>query len=135
MKITIGKKELKSEFLKLLERISGEDLSKCYQCGNCSGGCPAAFAMEIAPHHVIRLLQLGQEEPVLKANTMWLCVSCLQCSSRCPKFVDPANILEALRQLSLRKGLDKVEIKKLPVEVLGGSPQMTLVAGFRKLVS
>jgi heterodisulfide reductase subunit C len=135
MKITIGVKNLRSEFIQLLERISGEDLSKCYQCGNCSGGCPVAFAMDVSPHHIIRLLQLGQEDTALKANTMWLCVSCLQCYSRCPKFVDLSKILEALRQVGLRKGIDHIAAKKLPVDLLAGSPQQALVAGFRKLVS
>lgn len=135
MKITIGVKNLRSEFVQLLERMSGEDLSKCYQCGNCSGGCPVAFAMDVSPHHIIRLLQLGQEDAVLKANTMWLCVSCLQCYSRCPKFVDLSKILEALRQVGLRKGIDHIAVKKLPVDLLAKSPQQTLVAGFRKLVS
>ena len=135
MKITIGAKNLRSEFVQLLERMSGEDLSKCYQCGNCSGGCPVAFAMDVSPHHIIRLLQLGQEGTALKANTMWLCVSCLQCYSRCPKFVDLSKILEALRQVGLRKGIDHIAVKKLPVDLLAKSPQQTLVAGFRKLVS
>jgi heterodisulfide reductase subunit C len=135
MKITIGVKNLRSEFVQLLERMSGEDISKCYQCGNCSGGCPVAFAMDVSPHHIIRLLQLGQEDAVLKANTMWLCVSCLQCYSRCPKFVDLSKILEALRQVGLRKGIDHIAVKKLPVDLLAKSPQQTLVAGFRKLVS
>jgi heterodisulfide reductase subunit C len=135
MKITIGAKNLRSEFIQLLERMSGEDLSKCYQCGNCSGGCPVAFAMDVSPHHIIRLLQLGQEDAALKANTMWLCVSCLQCYSRCPKFVDLSKILEALRQVGLRKGRDHIAVKKLPVDMLAESPQQALVAGFRKLVN
>ena len=135
MKIKIGVQDLKSEFIQHLERITGEDLSMCYQCGNCSGGCPVAFAMDVSPHHIIRLLQLGQEEAVLDANTMWLCVSCLQCYSRCPKFVDLSKILEGLRQMGLRKGLDHVIPKELPVDILERSPQQALVAGFRKLVS
>jgi heterodisulfide reductase subunit C len=135
MKITISATKLRSEFIQRVERISGEDLSKCYQCGNCSGGCPVAFAMDVSPSNIIRLLQLGQEEQALKANTMWLCVSCLQCYSRCPKFVDLSKILEALRQIGLRKGKDHVIPSKLPVDVLEHSPQQALVAGFRKLVS
>ena len=135
MKITLGAARIQSEFVKRVERISGENLSLCYQCGNCSGGCPVSFAMDVSPHHVIRLLQLGQEEMILASNSMWRCVSCLQCYSRCPKFVDLSKIMEALRQMSLRKGRDKIEPSKLPVDLLGGSPQMALVAGFRKLVS
>ncbi len=135
MKVKIGVDRLRSEFVEFVQRVSGEDISLCYQCGNCTAGCPAAFAMDLAPHHVVRLLQLGQEEIVLGANSMWVCVSCLQCYSRCPKYVDISRIMEALRQLSLRKGIDDVEVRMLPVDILSTSPQLTLVAGFRKLVS
>ncbi len=135
MKIKIGVKDLRSEFIDLIQRITGEEIALCYQCGNCTAGCPAAFAMDIAPHHVVRLLQLGHEETVLDANSMWICVSCLQCYSRCPKNVDISRIMEGLRQMSLRKGIDKVEIKQLPVDILSDSPQQALVAGFRKLVN
>ncbi len=135
MKITLGAQQVKGEFVELVERTSGEDLSKCYQCGNCIGGCPVSYAMEIAPAQVIRMIQLGQEEAVLRSNSHWLCLSCLQCYSRCPKFVDLARIMEALRRLSLRRGSVPVEVRMLPEEFLKRSPQQAIVAGFRKLVS
>ncbi len=123
-----------SDFVELVARISGEDFSLCYQCGNCTAGCPVAFAMDIPPHQVVRLLQLGQEERLRQATTMWLCLSCLQCYSRCPKGVDISRIMEALRQVSLRRGEDPVEVRRLPVEMVAQAPQQALVAGFRKLV-
>lgn len=125
----------RSDFTELVARISGENFSLCYQCGNCTAGCPVAFAMDIPPHQVVRLLQLGQEERLRQAETMWLCLSCLQCYSRCPKGVDVSRIMEALRQISLRKGRDTVEVRRLPVEMMAHAPQQALVAGFRKLVS
>lgn len=133
MKVRIGK--AKGELIDLIARISGEDFSLCYQCGNCTAGCPAAFAMDVPPHQVVRLLQIGQEERLLSSHAMWVCVSCLQCYSRCPKGVDVSKIMEALRQVTLRRGRDGVEVKTLPVDLLSHSPQQALVAGFRKLVS
>ena len=134
MKITLGAAPLKTEFVTLVERVSGEDLSRCYQCGNCTGGCPVSFAMDIAPSQVIRMLQLGQEEEVLRSRAIWLCVSCLQCYSRCPKAVDLSRIMEALRRIRLRQGLEAVDVNALAQEFLQRSPQQAIVAGFRKLV-
>lgn len=135
MKIKLAKQDIDSPEILRLERMSGEDLKKCYQCGNCSGGCPVSYAMDIAPSQVMRFLQLGRLDDVAKANSMWLCVGCLQCYSRCPKGVSVAAVLEALRQMTLRKGVDHEKVKEIPFPFLKNAPQQALVCGFRKFVS
>ncbi|MFQ5441092.1 MAG: 4Fe-4S dicluster domain-containing protein [Thermodesulfobacteriota bacterium] len=135
MKIKLSKDDIDSTLIQYLERASGEDFKKCYQCGNCSGGCPVSFAMEIPPSQIIRFLQLGRVDKVADANSMWICVGCLQCYSRCPKGVSVANTLEAMRQLVLRKGVDHDNIEKLPFPFLKEAPQQAIVCGFRKFVS
>lgn len=133
MKISFGAVETENAFLEQVERESGEDLSKCYQCGNCSGSCPVSFAMDIPVSQVIRMVQLGQEKTVLHSNSMWLCVSCLQCQNRCPKCLDPSRVMEALRRLCLRKGHVPVALSDAPAGFFDRSPQQAVVAGFRKL--
>lgn len=135
MKIKLSQESIEGALIHKLERISGEDLKKCYQCGNCSGGCPVSFAMEIAPSKVMRFLQLGMIEEVQKANSMWVCVGCLQCYSRCPKGVSVAAVLEGLRQMTLRKGEDHEPVKDIPIPFLKKAPQQAIVCGFRKFVS
>jgi heterodisulfide reductase subunit C len=135
MKIKISKENLQSKFVRKVERISGETLSNCYQCGNCTGGCPVSYEMDYGPSQIIRLLQLGEEGLLMNANSMWVCVGCLQCYSRCPKCVSAANILEALRQLTLRKGTDHENVSDLPFPFLKNAPQQAIVCGFRKFVS
>jgi heterodisulfide reductase subunit C len=135
MKINLRKEDIEGAVVKKIERISSEDLLKCYQCGNCSGGCPVAYAMEMAPHKVMRMLQLGRVEECMTADSMWLCVGCMQCYSRCPKGCSVANVFEALRQISLSAGHDCQKIKDLPPETLKKAPQQALVCGFRKFVS
>ncbi len=134
MKILLDIVTEQNAFLDQVERESGEDLSRCYQCGNCSGSCPVSFAMEIPVSQMIRMAQLGQEQTVMQANSMWLCVSCLQCQARCPKCLDPSKVMEALRRLSLRQGKGPVALGQLPDGFLERSPQQAVVAGFRKLV-
>ncbi len=135
MKIALDSISTENAFLDQVERESGEDLSRCYQCGNCSGSCPVSFAMEIPVSQVIRMVQLGQEQTVLQANSMWLCVSCLQCQARCPKCLDPSKVMEALRRIRLRRGCRPVELSDVPGGFLERSPQQAVVAGFRKLMA
>ncbi|MDP2688542.1 MAG: 4Fe-4S dicluster domain-containing protein [Deltaproteobacteria bacterium] len=135
MKIKLASEDINSALIKRIERVSGEDLKMCYQCGNCSGGCPVSYEMELAPSQVMRFLQLGRVADVMAANSMWVCVGCLQCYSRCPKGVSVAAVLEALRQTTLRKGEDHDNIKDIPFPFLKNAPQQAIVCGFRKFVS
>jgi len=93
-----------SSLQSLVEELTGEKLSACYQCGKCSAGCPAAYAMDRLPHQIIRLIQLNQRDKVLNSHAIWLCASCQTCTTRCPKDVDLARIMDALRELALQEG-------------------------------
>lgn len=135
MRQKISMKDLDSEFYRQLEEISGQNLMDCYQCGKCSAGCPVAESMDILPNQIIRLAQLGLLEEALNSKTIWLCASCIICTSRCPKGVDVARIMEGLRVMILRKGVDKVSPSKLSEKVLKEVPQQGLVSFMRKLSS
>ncbi len=137
MKIEISRGNVHNEFSQKVEEISGQNLFACYQCGNCTAGCPVSFAMDLGPHQVIRYSLLGLEEEVLKSNTFWMCASCLQCTSRCPKGLDIARIMEAIRLVILRKKerLDRIEVNELSEEFLERVPQIALISGFRKFSS
>jgi heterodisulfide reductase subunit C len=135
LKIKLSKSDIDGALVTQISSVSGEDFKQCYQCGNCSGGCPVSYAMDIPPSQIIRFLQLGKFDVVMEANSMWVCVGCMQCYSRCPKGVSAANILEAARQLSLRKGVDHERIEDLPVTFIKNAPQQAIVCGFRKFVS
>jgi len=114
-----------------VEEISGENVFACYQCGMCSSGCPLAEEMDRLPSRIIRDLQVD-DPSVLESNAMWVCASCLACEVRCPKGVDLAKLMEALRQIVLRKSLDRVSIDEMTREEIRDLPQIALVASFRK---
>ena len=135
MRLKIKNEDIGSKFVGFVERITGEVAKRCYQCGNCTGGCPVSFKMDYGPSQIIRLMQMGQDETVKKANSMWVCVGCMQCFSRCPQSVSAANIFEGLRQISLREDGDHQDIGDIPLPLLKGAPQQALVCGFRKFVS
>lgn len=90
--------------LSKIEKDAGTSISLCYQCGKCSAGCPAAFAMDYPPRQVIRMLQLDMVEQALKTESIWICASCETCSSRCPRGVDIASLMDAMRREALKQG-------------------------------
>jgi len=80
-------------------------VADCYQCGKCTAGCPAAAHMDVAPNRVVRLAQLGEWEKALRSQAIWDCVGCQTCSTRCPKEVDCAGVMDALREASMARGM------------------------------
>jgi heterodisulfide reductase subunit C len=103
-----------SAFRKEVETLSGEKPSACFQCQKCSNGCPLTFGMDIAPHQVIRDINLGIKDEVLNSDTIWVCASCETCTTRCPNGIDIAHIMDSLRQISVRKGVKPSE-KQTPI--------------------
>lgn len=92
------------DVLQFVERLSGQDVRTCYQCGKCAAGCPLATAMDLAPQQIIRALQLGQPDLALDSDTLWLCVSCQTCMARCPCEVDLPRLMDALRVWAIANG-------------------------------
>lgn len=92
------------KLLSRLEAEAGTHVNLCYQCGKCSAGCPAAFAMDYPPRQVIRMLQLDMVKQAIQAESIWICASCETCSARCPRGVDIASLMDALRREALRQG-------------------------------
>jgi len=88
-----------------IESLAHTQLDNCYQCGKCTAGCPVAARMDLAPNQLIRTLQLGQTPKALRSQAIWECVSCQTCSTRCPKEVDCAGVMDALREISLAEGM------------------------------
>ncbi|MDY6863447.1 MAG: 4Fe-4S dicluster domain-containing protein [Thermodesulfobacteriota bacterium] len=94
-----------TKFSELVMKESGENINLCYQCQKCSAGCPISFAMDILPHHIIRMVQLGLEEKVLQSKTIWLCSACETCGTRCPNDIDIAKVNDTLKQKAEKSGL------------------------------
>lgn len=90
----------RSELYTFVQERSGQSVLDCYQCGKCSAGCPADYVMDLGPRQIMRAVQLGLKEEVLKSSTIWLCVSCQTCSARCPAKIDIARVMESLRWLA-----------------------------------
>ncbi|GKT10858.1 4Fe-4S dicluster domain-containing protein [Desulforhabdus sp. TSK] len=89
-----------ADFIKRVEEASGQQVSKCYQCGNCSASCNYTYVYDYPVNQIMRLIQLGQREIVLKSRSIWLCASCQACTTRCPCNIEVSHVMESLRIMS-----------------------------------
>ena len=121
-------------FVEEIQTLSGQEISNCYQCGACSSGCPMTQEMDYLPSTIIRMVQLGMEE-TLESKTIWTCMTCFNCEVRCPRGIDIANVMEALRQLVLRKKYNHVSLDELTQEELRELPQIAIISNQRKLTA
>ena len=99
-------------FTSQVENATGVTISHCYQCGKCTAGCPLNEEMDVMPNQILRMLQLelpGYEDKILSSLSIWLCLACDTCYSRCPQEVKLSQVMDFLRQESIR--LDKVNPK------------------------
>lgn len=135
MRINISQRKVKDNFVLKVQELSGQNLLACYQCGKCSAGCPAVSQMDILPNQIIRYAQLGFKDELLKSKAIWICASCMTCNARCPKGINIAEVIEALRQILLRKRMDHVKLNKLTDEEKENVPPIALVSNFRKFTS
>ena len=83
----------------------GERLLHCLQCGSCGGSCPSGADMEYTPRTIFALINAGERERVLAANTMWACVSCYFCTTRCPQEIPITDIMYTLKRMSIAQRL------------------------------
>jgi len=135
MRVNISQKKVRDAFVAKVEELSGQKILACYQCGKCSAGCPAVSEMDILPNQVIRYVQLGLKDELLKSEACWVCASCLTCNARCPKGIKIAEVMEAVRQVLLRKRKDRVQIPKLTDKQKEEVPPIALIGSFRKYTS
>jgi heterodisulfide reductase subunit C len=132
MSVTVSPKRLRREFVRKVKELSGQNLQSCYQCGMCSGVCPAAANMDISPRRIIELAKLGLEEEIADSKTVWTCASCLACTVNCPRGFDLSKVMEAIRLLSLRENVDYVSPNEVSPEDRRELPQIAMVSGLRK---
>ncbi len=99
-----------------ISKDTGVVINKCYQCGKCSAGCPVAAEMDYPPSLVMRMLQTDDSnhyDKLLKSMSIWLCVSCEMCLTRCPMEIDIPTLMDYMRQKSLGAKKTNPQAKKI----------------------
>ena len=114
-------------------RISGVNPAKCMKCGKCSATCPAYDQMEYHPHQFVSMVQKGQIEKLMASKSIYTCLSCFACLERCPRNVEPAKLIEAVRLMVVRQqGASHMNANDVPALWNSDLPQQAIVSAMRK---
>ncbi len=125
-----SKKELQKE---QILRMSGVNPLKCMRCGKCTATCPSYDEMEYHPHQFVYMVETGDLDTLKQSDSIYKCLSCFACVDRCPRGVEPAKLVEALRLTVIReKGANHLTADDLPKLLDDEMPQQALMSAMRK---
>ena len=114
-------------------RMSGVNPRKCMKCGKCSGTCPSYDEMEFHPHQFVYMVESGDIEPLMASKSLYKCLTCFACVERCPRQVEPAKLIEAVRLATIRQqGQNHLKPDDIPALVDEDLPQQAIVSAMRK---
>lgn len=124
------KKELQKE---QIERMSGVKVLKCMRCGKCSATCPSYDEMEYHPHQFVYMVEKGEVEKLMESESIYKCLTCFACVERCPRDVEPAKVVEAVRLEAVRQqGKNHLKPDAIPELWDEDLPQQAIVTAMRK---
>lgn len=114
-------------------RISGGNPRKCMKCGKCSAACPAYDDMDIHPHQFVDMIMNGRVDELMKSRGIYNCLSCFACLERCPRNVEPARLIEAVRLAVVRqRESNHMKPDAVPGLLDEDLPQQAITSALRK---
>ena len=114
-------------------RSSGVDVRKCMRCGKCTATCPAFDEMEYHPHQFVYMVEKGEVDKLAQSKSIFKCLSCFACVDRCPRGVEPAKVIEAVRVAVVRQqGQNHFKPEQIPAMLEEDMPQQLFASAFRK---
>ena len=116
-----------------IKYISDVNTKKCMRCGKCTATCPTFKEMDIHPHQFVYFIETGRLDRLLKSQSAYKCLTCFACVERCPRQVEPAKLIEAVRLTLVRKqGENYLKPDDVPCTLDEEMPQQAIVSAFRK---
>ena len=123
----------KARTLEQILRTSGVNPRKCMKCGKCTASCPAYDEMEFHPHQFVDMVENGRIDELMASKGIYTCLSCFACVERCPRSVEPAKLIEAVRLAVIRQqGKDHLKPEQIPQLLDEELPQQAITSAFRK---
>lgn len=114
-------------------RISGSNPKKCMKCGKCTATCPVFDEMDFHPHQFVDMVVNGRVEELLNSRGIYNCLSCFACIDRCPRSVEPARLIEAVRVAVIRqKENNHLKPDAIPDMLDAELPQQAITSALRK---
>lgn len=105
----------------------------CMKCGKCSATCPSFDEMTYHPHQFISMVEEGRVDELMECESIYSCLACMACLERCPRGVEPAKFVEAVRDIKLRRqGANHLKPEAIPEMLDPELPQQAIVSAFRK---
>ena len=119
--------------IETIKRISGVNPRKCMKCGKCTASCPAYDEMEFHPHQFVDMVETGRVEELMNSRGIYTCLSCFACVERCPRNVEPAKLIEAVRLAVIRQqDQNHLSANDIPEKLDPELPQQAITSAFRK---
>jgi len=123
----------KKDLIEEIGIISGVEVRKCMRCGKCSATCPNYDQMEYHPHQFVMMIENGQLDKLMASKSIYTCLSCMACVERCPRQVEPAKLIEAIRLITIRqKGANHLTPEQVSNLIDPEIPEQALTSAFRK---
>ena len=114
-------------------RISGSNPKKCMKCGKFTATCPAFDQIDIHPHQFVDMVVNNRIDELLNAKGIYNCLSCFACMERCPRSVEPARLIEAVRVAVIRqKENNHLKPDAIPDMLDAELPQQAITSALRK---
>lgn len=116
-----------------IKAIAGNNIQNCMRCGRCTATCPSFDNMEYHPHQFVMMVENGEIDKLMQSKGIYKCMSCMACIERCPRQVEPARLIEAVRLAVVRKqGQSHLVPDDIPALLDPDLPQQALVSAYRK---
>jgi len=93
------------EGIDLIKESGGDAFKLCWQCGLCSTSCPWNTVRSFMTHKMICQSRYGLVD--MEDEDWWLCSTCNQCVSRCPRGVAITDVIRAARKIMLEFQYEK----------------------------
>ena len=79
------------------------------------------------------MVETGDLKPLMESKSLYRCLTCFACVERCPRGVEPAKLVEAVRLMAVRKqGANRMKAEDVPCMLDENTPGQLLVSAFRK---
>jgi len=79
----------------------------CYDCGKCTATCPISrIGSDYSPRRHVLAANSGQRDQIVGDGALFTCLTCSLCDQRCPAQVSYTQLVQKLRELCHREGVE-----------------------------
>lgn len=117
---------------KVLRKLKGKDQTNCFQCMKCTSGCTALRLLELEPHKIMKLVNLGLVDELISSDIIWTCATCLKCVQRCPQKASPYHVIMILRNLAVEK---EAKVPELYMKAVSQILETGLATAYQKVTT